>query len=111
MTTNLTSLQGTKYSHPNPSLGAGPGDWGCKNTLVFLPRVYFLICLGLFPLCEMNLKLPYQFILGALKNSDVHSLLPGFIQQMDGIKLMPEGDDRAGKRGARRKAAGRLLCG
>lgn len=55
----------------------------------------------------MDLKLPYQFILGALKNTDVHSLLPGFIQQMDGIKLMPEGDDWAGKRGSEEEQEGR----
>lgn len=57
---NLASLQGTKYNHPNLCLGVVPGDQGCKSTLAFLPCVYFRICLDLCPLCEMDLKLSHQ---------------------------------------------------
>lgn len=35
-------------------------------------------------------KPSHQVILGVLINTRVYSLLPGVMQQMDGIKLMPE---------------------
>lgn len=46
----------------------------------------------------MDLKLPHQH--------SVHSLLRGFIQQMDGIKVMPGGDG-AGKGSEEEQEGGR----